>query len=296
MTAVVLGCGDATSTHRHAVATCGPGTHLEDNTCVLDEIRFEIRVSRRLSNQPRRNRVLVVATNPDGTPLVEDVVIAFDPPDAGALTSTELRISRLGGETFFVPCDPENVPNCPTSMKLTVARASAPTNPVASADIELLPAVEVSPAKACLTGGNQLRISGNDQILDGSVDLVDVPFTFPPDGVSAEFWRATVTGPDDTWLLDFNTTSLVGDLVVGKTYDHVQRAHPTFSDQQPFQAAMYVRRAGFECTTVSGSFTVLDHELRSFPFQSKTATFAFEQHCEGDPETAITGCVHFRHQ
>jgi hypothetical protein len=293
----LVGCGEATTMRvQHVATACGPGTHLEGDTCVLDETRFEIRVPRKLVNQPRRNRILVTATNPDGTPLVDDVVISFDPPAAGALSWSEVRISRLGGETFFVPCDPENVPSCPTSMTITVARAADPATPVASADIELRPAAEVSPAKDCLTGGNRLRMFGNDQMLDGSVDLVDAQFTFPPDGVNAEFWRATVTGSNETWLLDFNTTSIVGDLVIGKTYDNIQRATSTFSDQKPFRAAMYIRRPGVECTTVTGSFTVLDHELRSFPFQSKTATFAFEQRCEGDPHSAITGCVHFQHQ
>lgn len=288
---------EGTRTTQQAATSCGPGTHLDGTTCVLDTTRYEVQVGRKLGRPSRRNRVVVVATNPDGTPLVDDVVLSIAPAAAGTLTASETRTSRIGGETFFTACDPEEVQACPTTATLTVARRADPSTPVATVALELVDPVDVSPAKNCLNGGNVVKLDGNDGMLNGTRTLVDAPFTFLPTGVHPDTWHATVTptSSSEVWTFDFNAAKLFGDLVVGKTYDDARRAEPGFTDQVAFRPAMYIRRTGFDCATVTGSFTVVDYAVDfSTPDPgTKRATFAFEQHCEGDPQTAITGCVHF---
>ena len=289
-------CGsDLTSTTTLAATACGVGTHLEGATCVVAPTQFMVHVPRSLGRPSRRNRILVTATA-DGAPVVDDIVLSLDPPIAGSLSTTESRTSRLGAETFLTICDPEELATCPATATLTVARKAEPATPVAVVELSLVDPVEVSPANACQLGGNVVNLDGNDAMLDGNLSLVDAPFTFLPTGVKPPFWHATVTPPTGpAWTFDFNVAKLAGDLVVGKTYDRARRAESSLTDQVPHRPAMYIRRSDFDCATVTGSFTVVEYRVDfSTPDPgTKVATFAFEQHCEGDPLTAISGCIHY---
>jgi hypothetical protein len=290
------------------VATaCGFGTHAEGDTCVLDTTRFELRVpskigaadTKPLQTRERfaRQRLVVFGTQPDGAPLGDDLVFSVEPPTAGTFTFTNARMGRLGAETFFLPCE-RQVPGCLGAAKLIVARESDPATPIATREIEIVEPIEVSPAKACQGGESKLALlEGNDPVLSGGFVLDDTAtWTFPPITYSS-LWRATVTptGQTEAWTFDFNTASLGGKMYVGKVYEDVQRAQSSTSDQVREHPAMYVGRTGFDCTTITGMFQVVEYELDfSMPdTKTKRATFYFEQHCNGDPSTKLVGCVHF---
>jgi hypothetical protein len=190
------------------------------------------------------------------------------------------------------------VAGCLGAAKLVVALASDPTTPIATANAEVVDPIEVNPAKACLVGNQVFHVEGNDPVLNGSLTVTDGTWTFPPTGVNPDFWRARLTlpGQTETWSLDFNATMLPGALLVGKVYEDIRRAEFAVTDQVPGHAALYVGRSGFECTTVTGTFQVVEYAVDfSTPDPgTKVATFYFEQHCNGDPTTALAGCVHFK--
>jgi hypothetical protein len=306
--ALLAACSPQESVREQTVATaCGFGTHLEGNTCVPDSTRFELRVPSKIGaadTQPlqtrsrfARQRLVVFGTQPDGAPVTDDLVFSVEPPSAGTFTRATARLGRLGAETFFLPCE-RQVPGCLGAAKLIVARASDPATPIVTSAIEIVDPVEVSPAKACQTGETKIaRLEGNDPLLAGSLVLDDTAnWTFPPI-IYRELWSATVTpvGQSEAWTFEFNTARQPGHLLVGKVYEDIRRAESAPSDQVVGYPAMYVRRSGFECPSVTGMFHVVEYEVDfATPSPStKRATFYFEQHCNGDPDTRLSGCVHF---
>jgi hypothetical protein len=293
---VLAACGgDQLAARTQAASSCGFGTHEEQGICVLDTTRFELRIPPQIGAVPKRNRVTVFGTAADGTPATGELVFSVEPPGAGTFVADRVTLGRLGAETFYVPCDPETILDCATSATLSVAFASDPATPIATAGIQMVDPITVSPAKECLTGGNVIHLEGGGV---GSLTIQNPTFTFPPTKVGPSIWRATATPTNANqaaWFLDFNITRLTGALIPGKTYEDAFRAEFDLSEQVLSHPAMYVRQADEDCTTVRGKFEVVDYEV-DFSMGdpgSKRATFVFEQHCNGDLQTALTGCVHY---
>lgn len=103
-------------------------------------------------------------------------------------------------------------------------------------------------------------------------------------------------GQQETWNLWFNTAHLPGKLLTHKVYENLTRAEYYTGDQARDRAAMYISRTGTDCASITGRFQVLDYEIDySVPDpRPARAIFYFEQHCNEDTSTVLTGCVHYQ--
>jgi hypothetical protein len=295
---VLAACADpaTTGTRQQALATaCGPGTHAANGECVLD--RYEVRAARLLgADGVTRNKVVVFGWEPNGAPALDEIVLSLDRMNGGALTRTKLKLEQLGATTYFTGCDENNGGCVKGPLEIRVALASDPTTIVGKLAVEVVDPINANPAKPCLGGGGQLRIEGNDPMLNGNVNISTATWAFPQGAYQNElFMTVTPIGSTETWTLQFNTAAIPGNLLPRKVYEEVSRAELDHRDQARDMPAMYIRRTGYDCASIKGMFQVLDHEIDySNGARVKNATVYFEQHCNGDTSTVLRGCVHFQ--
>lgn len=302
LAAIAAGAGCGT-THGNpevdaVVITCGPGAIIVGNECVAGDAapvapatHYEIRAMPQIgADGVTRNRVIVFGTRPDGMPATDVVVVNTDRAGAGVYTAPQLTLGPLGATTYFVPCD-QTLPGCLGPLVLTVALASDPTVPVATATVELVDPIEVNPARACLAGGNMLVMTGNDPILTGSTTITEGVWTFAPAYADRVVFDVQPPGEVDHWHLMFNTERLCPALFP-HVYEDVVRAEAIDIAQPPDHAAMYISGFGHVCDTVTGMFQVVDYQVGGNGVDPMT--IYFEQHCNGDPTTMVSGCVHYQ--
>lgn len=299
--ALVAGCGTTPEHHEvdAAVTTCGPGTVQVGDECVAVDAapvapatRYEIRAEPQIgADGVSRNRVLVVGTRPDGTTATDEVVVNTDRAGAGTYTRPQFTLGPLGGSTYFVPCDVA-LPGCIGPLGLTVALASDPTTVVATTTVQLVDPIEVNPARPCLAGGDMMVMTGNDSILTGMTTITEGVWTFAPAYAETVTFDVQPPGEIDHWHLMFNTKRLCPELFP-HVYDDAVRAETIDNLQAPDHPAMYISGLGHTCDTVTGNFQVLDYHVDGS--HAVTAmTIYFEQHCNGDPTTMVSGCVHYQ--
>ena len=141
---LLVAAGACTTSDTPPGLECGPGTILDGNTCVVPDAglppgpapRYQIRAPIQIgADDETRVEVLVIATQPDGSPELADVVVNTDRPGAGTFTFPALSLGQLGATTYFVPCD-QTLPGCLGPLTLTVALASAPRSTSSSSGSE----------------------------------------------------------------------------------------------------------------------------------------------------------------
>lgn len=286
-------------------AECGPGTELVDGVCLAvapdgatgspdaaadaaPAAHYEIRAQPlMIADGHTEVPVLVIGTNPDGTPFHGDVVLNTDRAGAGDYTAALVTVGDLGGTTTFVPCN-STVAGCVGPLTLTMALASDPSSPVAHVDTSLGPPAEVGSVTECLGGGNVMYFDGNDFIYNGVMTVDAAAF-----GAEGDARRVQIgVNPDDpaqgqNWSLTFQTRQMDIDMTPS-VYDLAQRANLE-ADGHP---GMDIHGNGNGCSLLSGRFQVHDYQ-QMFGFVD-SVTISFEQHCENSTTTMLTGCIHYQ--
>lgn len=236
-----------------------------------------------------RNRVLVIGTQPDGTPAHDELVLGFDRPGAGTFSAPVVTLGNLGATSFFSACELAT-PGCVGAVKLTAALASAPMLPVAELAVDIVDPIEASPARPCLGGGNVLYLHGDDQIFTGEDTITNATWTF--DLAYPELLKVRVmpVGAAGTWTLAFDARA-VGNYHIPDAYENAQ-IHGTFSsDLERDRPAMHVFGFGKQCSSVVGRYDVVDYDAVNN--SARKVTIAFEQYCNGSTTNKLTGCIHY---
>ena len=303
---VVCGAG----THPDAGAcvsnsTCGPGTHANGTDCEPDVVcgagtvpqagvcvpatttgeQFEVRVAAQDLNADGFSPVpvLAIGRNADGSPSTEPVVLAVTNPAAGRLSTPAFSLTPTGRALFLTPCD-SNQPGCTGTFQVTLAKASAPSTPIASSwPLTLHPPAGVGDATPCLGGGNVLFLNGDagDFIHPGMETINTGTFNVTP----SSFHVAISVNAGALWSLNFATDQL--NLPIGP---QVYRDAERWPFEGPGHPGLDVTGNGRGCNTLTGAFQVEDLQTTAAgALTSFTATF--EQHCEG-AGPALRGCVH----
>jgi hypothetical protein len=238
------------------------------------------------------NQIIVVGTHDsDGSIATNTVVLSFDRPGAGSFTRPMVTLGNLGAVSEFVACN-ASVPGCLGTLTLTAALASNPTVVVATLQVELVAPIDVNPAKRCLTGGNVLDLHGNDQIFTGDATLTDATWDAGWAFEDSIIFNVTPNGATDQWQLAFDVQR-DAPLFVPDVYANADKASPqTAVDEALDHPAMLIRGFGHDCDTVTGDFQVEDYAVNNSGAQN--ITISFEQHCNGDPTTMVSGCLHFQ--
>lgn len=275
---------------------CAAGAHAMGDQCVFDaHNRYEIRVAPKLAaNGTQRSRVLVVGTQPDGSPATEALVLNIDRSGAGVYTHPVVTPGSLGAATYFTACE-QTVPGCLGPLRLTAALATAPTTVIASTQVELVPPIEVNPAKRCLTGGNILYLKGNDSIFTGETTITGATWTFG--AAYSQMVNVTVApaGATGSWRLLFHTMAYTA-YMSPNPFEDARLAwdfSPWFQDADVYHPSMNIRGFGNECSSITGRFDVVTYDVDGSTNTVRTVTLAFEQFCNGSTTASVSGCLHY---
>jgi hypothetical protein len=238
------------------------------------------------ANSGVRNRVIVVGTQPNGTPALHDMVLSFDRPGAGTYSRSLVTLDHIGASSYFSACD-STTPGCLGPVTLTAALASAPTVPVASVAVEIVDPIDVNPAKPCLGGGDVLYLKGSDPIFNGETTITNATWTFDRAYPEILTVRVTPPGMTDSWSLSFDVR-YYAPFHIPDVYENVQKA-VVGAELERDRPAMNVKGFGNECTTITGRYEVIAYNVTSSG--ADTFTIAFEQQCNNS-NTILVGCVH----
>jgi hypothetical protein len=269
---------------------CGPGTHSDGNECLPDvKALFELRAFTTdfPADGHTKMPVLVIGTNPDGSPATGRVVLNSDRPSAGAWINPAPTIGELGTMVSFVPCD-ATTPGCTGPLRLTLALATDPHMVIAHLDINLTEPSGVATAAPCMIADKAMYFDGNDFIFNGTMTITEASWS----GLGSNNSIAIgVIPPDDgqriRWDLQFDSRRLGVDLTPG-VYEMAQRA--AFAD--PGHPGLDIHGNGHGCNTLTGRFEVHYFELQPDHSTISRALVTFEQHCDGGP-LLLSGCVRF---
>jgi len=270
-------------------ASGGADTGQADGTMGTPVLGYVIMAPPKIAADPAvKNRVIVIGTQPDGTPATDAMVVNIDRPGAGSYTRPSVTLGPLGATTYFSACD-GSVPGCLGPVKLTAALASAPTQPVASVDIDIVPPIDVNPAAKCLAGGNILYLKGNDAIFSGETTYTTATWTF--DDQYQEYLIVNVLPQAATtpFKLTFDTRSYA-PIMIPDAYEDATKSYTTTAGLVRDHPAIDISAAA-SCSSVSGRFDVVEYSVSNSGVV--VATYAFEQHCNGSTTTGVTGCFHY---
>lgn len=269
---------------------CGTGTHQDGNTCVPDgKALYQLRAFTTGFDADGHTKmpVLVIGTNPDGSPATDRVVLNTDRAGAGSWVDPSPTVGELGTMANFVPCN-ATTPGCVGPLRLTLALASDPRTIVAHLDVDLTMPDGVGSTAPCMVANKAMYFDGHDWIFNGTMTVTDASWG----GFGSQSSISIHLTPSDDhqglwWDLDFDTRQLGSDLVPG-VYEMAQRA--PFAG--PGHPGLEVTGDGRGCNTISGRFEVHVFELQPSSSTIKRALVSFEQHCEGGP-AILSGCVRF---
>lgn len=263
---------------------CGLGTEETDGTCRPVARHYELRIEETQlgANGRTRRRLLAFGTEPDGTAVLERVVLGVDRASAGTLDDTRLTLGVHGSTTFFTPCLATD-PDCLGTATLTLALASAPQDVIAAVEIELVPAVMVSTAAPCLDQARRSHLDHARHLQESEEGgwLVGNQFS---NAVSLEL---TPIADDNLGRVRFEFDSIqLGVPLTSGIFDDARRA----SSQIPGHPGMQVL-AGVGCNQIDGRF-----QIHTYTRDTQTSAFelvvSFEQFCDDDPEP-LEGCVRY---
>jgi len=264
---------------------CPTGSHVEGGSCVVDRMRYEIRIAETSigANGHTKRKVLALGTLADGSPSLEPVIVSVDRATAGAISTSTLTLGPRGAETYFTPCH-HMTAGCLGTAKVQLALASAPMTVIADVDIDLAVPTIVSTLAPCSNGDNGMYLDGNGAIRDSVLHVTEATwmretYPDPPNEVTIR------VGPADPlqgsgWLLAFDTIQLGMPLGV-RTYTNAERYHFATAGHP----GMSISGNSSACNTVSGSYQV-------HAFDATTVTISFEMHCDANPANLLEGCVH----
>ena len=268
--------------------TCGAGTHPQGGLCVPDG-GYLLRVVAPTVAADGYSKIPVIAIGTDatGAPSTEPVVLQLSRSNAGTLLTPQVALLPTGRTIYFQPCN-SNTAGCLGPVTVTMARASAPTTPIASVTVELVAPTGVSSAAPCLTGGNVMFFDGTSYIYNGMLRVEQGRFSAST--ATARELRLSVDPSSQSqglwWYLTFSTDRVPTDLVPG-VYTMAERA-PFASAGRP---GIDVSGDGRGCNTIAGRFQVHEYQ-RSATGAFERATVSFEQFCEQQPSNVLRGCIH----
>jgi hypothetical protein len=296
---VTVTCGAGTTLQGNqciatSPVTCGPGTQLTNNQCVViaggDGGSYEVRVP--VTQVPAdgysKIPVFSIGTLANGLPSMEPVVLVVNPSYAGTVSPASFNLALLGNSSYFTPCSSSS-PACSGTFEITLARAAAPSVPVAtSGTLTLVPPTGVGSSAPCVGTSSVIFYSGDsgDYIFPGTETITQG--TWSASG-GTSYLTIHVDPMDSTqglwWDLDFSTQQL-GQPIAVNVYQNAERA-PFASPGHP---GIDIGGDGRGCNTITGAFQV---EAISWNGTTLTEFMAsFEQHCEGGTP-ALRGCVHY---
>lgn len=270
---------------------CGAGTIQSGNSCVLmSNANYDVRVA--VLEIPADGYsvipVFAIGRAADGTPSTEEVIFSVTRLGVGSFTPLRGRLTTVGLNSIFVPCNAATSPGCTGPFQITLSLASDPNTIVASTQtLNLVEPMGVGSSAPCLVGGNVVFFHGDpgDYIAPGNRTITMGRWQ---GSATQNTVRVHVDPADSTqglwWDLDFNTTQL-GQAIQVQVYERAERS-PFASPGHP---GLEISGDGRGCNTLSGRFQVEDLAMSGGSLVSFTATF--EQHCEGGG-SALRGCVH----
>jgi hypothetical protein len=279
--------GDATPSF-----VCGAGTVEQNGTCVPitpTTRHFEIRISELElgANGHTRRRIVAFGTEPDGSPIVERVIIGVDRATAGTLDETILTLGTFGATTFFTPCL-SSEPDCLGAASLTLALASASNQVIAQTAISLVPETGVSTIAPCIDHPEMLYLDGNDFIRSTMFETGEGAWTVS-NMFSNSFSIGLVAADENLGGMNlvFESIGLAVPLDPGVFLD-ARRA----TSQTPGHPGLEVTGGGHGCNVLGGSFQIHTY-TRDTQTSDLEMVVSFEQHCEFD--TRLTeGCLRYK--
>jgi hypothetical protein len=289
---LALGCGGAPAlaVSPDAPLPCGPGTHDMGGVCAPDAEGYEIRVasSQIPADGYSKIPVLVIGTQADGSPALDQVVLNTSRPGAGTFTPPAVTLTPLGATVYYTPCS-STTPGCVGPVTLTLAAGAHPSEAVAQVAVALVAPAGVGSAAACAVGGTVMMLDGQNDYIFSGTETVRAG-TFGASVASPSSIEISVTPGDAMqgafWYLTFSSDQL-GQPLATQTYEMAERA-PFASPGHP---GLDVEGDGRGCNTLTGRFQIEDLALTGSVLTAFTATF--EQHCEGG-SGVVRGCIHYQ--
>lgn len=288
-TSVLCGEGTLLEGTRCIVApqpACAPGTHQVGGECVGD-------VSLTLRSAPMiradgwtTSELVVVATNADGTPARERVVIAAQPATAGVIVSPDLTLDDRGAVTSFVPCTSADAA-CTGDVHFSAALASDPQTPIAAADSTLMAPPAIGSVAQCAGTGNVAFFDAQNFYFTGTRTFTDATAAFNADG-AANRARLTIVVPNaESYAFNVDTIHLDMPLI-RSVYEHTKGIGYAAAGEPVFQLVAF--NGGCEA---DASVQVHDFVYDASLDRVVSLTLSFTERCTFDTTRTLTGCVHF---
>jgi hypothetical protein len=266
---------------------CGTGTHGSPGSCIAGAPEpYQLRAPAQIiADGTTPATVIAFGVNADGTPATDELVFATERLGAGAFSPTTVVLDARGGVATFVPCTMTDV-GCLGPLRLTVARTTAPTIPIAHVDVELVAPPIDAPAAHCLTGGNTFYLEGAGFLYTGALTITDAMFQ-RSGGTQRGQVQVAPTDPiqGTQWTLTFDSVQLGQPLTPGlypNSAQVPQVGQPLIdvTGNTPFATCMQ---------SYAGTFQVHDF---SYTTSLQHMTVSFREWCLDNPNQVASGCVH----
>jgi hypothetical protein len=265
--------------------TCGAGTIESSGVCIPAATRYAIRIGELSigANGRTKRKVVVFGTKPDGSPVLDRVVITMSRPNAGTLRESALNLTTLGAYTYFVPCDSASA-GCLGPVTLSVALASAPATTIAQIDASIVTPTNVSSIAPCLEDNKVLWVDGQGGILQ-TLWTVFAGSWFADTYSNAI--NIVVDAEDEnlsTWLVEVNSRFVGVPLTPGTIFENARKP----SSQLDGYPALGVTGNSYGCNTVDGRF-----QIHTYTRSPVDILVSFEQKCDGS-SLVLEGCVRYK--
>jgi hypothetical protein len=226
-----------------------------------------------------------------GDPLTR-VRIDLDRSSAGVLYPPVLQLDANGaGTTELMPCL-GTIAGCTGSVTFTLSLDAPDSDPLVSAERNLVASPFVGELMPCQTTSNVLFLHGTDYILDGT-HSTDPGSTWTVEPSPGGVW-STVDDADGRYTARFSAA--INQPLTTGVFDDVTRA----AFQQPGHPGLEVLTPHKGCNQVGGRFEVHDYTADPQTGALGSITISFEEFCD-EPQTLpvprfVQGCMHFEQQ
>jgi len=224
--------------------------------------------------------IAAFGTSSDGSFATDPIVFNTDRASAGSFANPVATLDARGATAVFTPCD-ATVAGCTGPVSFTIARASAPTIPIAQISSQLVTPPMIGSIQQCSGTDNVLYLEGSGFVYTGKLTVRDAAFSMTG-GDSHAVISVTPTSAIQglPWTLLFDSVQLNETLAPG-AFQNAISAPVVGRPELGFTSASPYSHCDF---STQGEFQIFDYAAASH------ITASFRVWC--NPETVVSGCVH----
>jgi hypothetical protein len=262
---------------------CGPGTHVEGETCVADAPvpGYQVRALSHISADGATPVTIVAfGTNSDGSYATDPIVFNTDRAGAGSFANPVATLDARGASAVFTPCN-ASVAGCTGSVGFTIARSSAPTVPIAQITAELDAPPLIGSIEQCSGTEDVLYLEGAGFAYTGKLTVRDATFAMTGGDAHAVITVMPANAIQGLpWTLLFDSVQMNTTLAPG-VFQQAISAPVLGKPELGFTSASPYSHCDF---STQGEFQIFDYQATSH------ITASFRVWC--DPQTVLSGCLH----